>query len=74
VEDRALPHHILPESGWISFYLRAEGDVERALWLLRLSYLQKRMARSRREPHQMAALVADLDSLQPGAALRDLIA
>jgi hypothetical protein len=35
---RAEPHHVLPESGWISFYLREPGDVERAIELLRLSY------------------------------------
>lgn len=35
---RAQPHHILPESGWISFYLRQETDVEQAIALLRESY------------------------------------
>jgi predicted DNA-binding protein (MmcQ/YjbR family) len=34
----AEPHHILPETGWVSFYLRAEGDVERAIALLKRSY------------------------------------
>jgi predicted DNA-binding protein (MmcQ/YjbR family) len=34
----AEPHHILPETGWISFYLREEGDVERAINLLKRSY------------------------------------
>ena len=35
---RAEPHHILAESGWVSFYLRGPEDVERAIDLLRLSY------------------------------------
>jgi hypothetical protein len=35
---RAEPHHILPESGWVSFYLREAGDVEKAVSLLRESY------------------------------------
>ncbi len=35
---RAEPHHILPQTGWVSVYLRAPGDVERAVELLRLSY------------------------------------
>jgi predicted DNA-binding protein (MmcQ/YjbR family) len=35
---RALPHHILPETGWVSFYLRQESDVEQAIALLRESY------------------------------------
>lgn len=34
----AQPHHILPESGWISFYLKEEGDVQRAIDLLQRSY------------------------------------
>jgi len=35
---RAEPHHILPESGWVSFYLRQDGDVEKAIKLLRASF------------------------------------
>ncbi len=73
-EHLAEPHHILPESGWISFYMRTAGDLERALWLLRLSYLQKRINRSRKSPDERAALVAELDALESTAALRDLIA
>jgi hypothetical protein len=34
----AQPHHVLPDSGWVSFYLREPGDVERAIELLRRSY------------------------------------
>lgn len=35
---RAQPHHILPETGWVSFYLRQESDVEQAIALLKESY------------------------------------
>lgn len=35
---RAQPHHILPETGWISFYLQQETDVENVIALLRESY------------------------------------
>ena len=35
---RAEPHHILPESGWVSIYLRETSDVDQAIELLRLSY------------------------------------
>ena len=35
---RAEPHHVLPESGWISFYLREPADVERAIGLFRQSF------------------------------------
>ena len=34
----AEPHHILPDSGWVSFYLRKEGDIRRAIALLKRSY------------------------------------
>ena len=34
----AQPHHILPETGWVSFYLREEGDVQKAIDLLQRSY------------------------------------
>jgi Family of unknown function (DUF5519) len=34
----AEPHHILPESGWVSIFLRSEGDVERAIQLLHRSF------------------------------------
>jgi luciferase-like monooxygenase len=35
---RAQPHHILSDSGWISFYLRTEEDIQHAIELLQLSY------------------------------------
>jgi len=35
---RAEPHHVLPKSGWVSVYLRASTDVERAIELLRVSF------------------------------------
>lgn len=34
----AEPHHILPGTGWVSFYLREEEDVQKAIALLRRSY------------------------------------
>lgn len=35
---QAQAHHVLPDSGWVSFYLRAEEDVQPAVALLRRSY------------------------------------
>jgi hypothetical protein len=35
---KAQPHHILPDSGWISLYLRQPADVDRAIELFRLSF------------------------------------
>lgn len=33
-------HRWVPNSGWITFRMRHERDVARALWLMRLSYLR----------------------------------
>ncbi len=38
-EAKAEPHHILGDSGWITFYMHSEADVQNALWLFRLAYL-----------------------------------
>ena len=48
---RAEPHHILPETGWISFYLRQPADVSQAIALLHESYViaQKQKARQSSE-------------------------
>jgi Family of unknown function (DUF5519) len=37
-EGKAELHHLLPESGWISFYIRQPEDVERAIVLFKMSY------------------------------------
>jgi hypothetical protein len=34
----AEPHHVLPNSGWVSVFLRAEEDVPRAIRLLERSF------------------------------------
>jgi hypothetical protein len=34
----AEPHHILPESGWVSFYLKEAADVAQAIALLKRSF------------------------------------
>ena len=35
----AQPHHILPETGWVSLFINSDEDVERAIRLLRRSFL-----------------------------------
>jgi len=37
-EHKVKPHHILPKSGWISFYINSEKDVKEGVELLKLSY------------------------------------
>ncbi len=35
---RANPHHILPDTGWISFYIQEEDDIVKAIGLFREAY------------------------------------
>ena len=37
-EGRALPHHVLPQSGWVSYPIRDAGAVDGAVELFRLAY------------------------------------
>jgi hypothetical protein len=45
---RALPHHVLPDSGWVSRPIRSSGDADDVIELFRLSYERARVARARR--------------------------
>ena len=35
---RAEVHHVLPDTGWVSFPIRTEADADRAIELFRLNY------------------------------------
>jgi hypothetical protein len=35
---KAQLHHVLPQTGWVSYPIRGEEDVEGALELFRLNY------------------------------------
>jgi hypothetical protein len=45
---RAKPHHVMPESGWVSFWIEGEGDVPQVIELFRMSYERARAAAERR--------------------------
>jgi hypothetical protein len=45
-EGLADYHHLLKESGWITYFVRDENSLNHALWLMRLSYLQKTSRRN----------------------------
>ena len=47
-DGRALPHHVVPDSGWISKPIRGDSDVESVLELFRLSYERATAAAARR--------------------------
>jgi len=36
----AEQHRWVPDSGWITFHVRGEDDLQHAFWLMRLSYLR----------------------------------
>ncbi len=44
----AEQHHILPQSGWVSFYIHSKPDIELGISLLRRSYDLARAAREQR--------------------------
>ena len=35
---KAEPHHVLPDSGWVSFHIRSANDVATVIELFRLNY------------------------------------
>jgi luciferase-like monooxygenase len=37
-DGRAQPHHILPDTGWVSFRMQSAADVDEAIALFRLNY------------------------------------
>jgi hypothetical protein len=51
-EGRARPHHILPDSGWVSVPIRTPEDVDGAIDLFKLSYdnAQQAIAKRQRGP------------------------
>jgi hypothetical protein len=51
---RALPHHVLPESGWVSKPIGNEEDADEAVELFRLSYERAKVATRRSEDRQAA--------------------
>ena len=46
---RALPHHVLPETGWVSKPIESDDDVGEAIELFRLSYERARLTAMRRQ-------------------------
>lgn len=48
---KAQLHHILPETGWVSFYLRGSEDIPAVLELFRLNY-ERLTARQTRQAVQ----------------------
>jgi hypothetical protein len=51
-EGLAEEHRWVPNSGWITFHIRGGQDIERALWLMRLSYLRYAL-KTHRDPRRL---------------------
>lgn len=43
---RALPHHVLPNSGWVTFLINEEADITSLITLFRMQY--ERLSESRK--------------------------
>lgn len=50
-QGKAEPHHILPESGWISLFLRQPQNVDTAIELFQMSYDLAVAQQARRAAH-----------------------
>jgi hypothetical protein len=46
---RAEPHHVLPDSGWVTKPIRSDEDVDEVIELFRLSYERAQVAAKVRE-------------------------
>ena len=44
-EGRARPHHVLPDSGWITVSIRSPEEAEQAVELFRMAYERAQKAR-----------------------------
>jgi len=50
-ERRAVPHHIYPNSGWVSYYIHSDNDVISVVELFRRNYERlTRVWRSKPDP------------------------
>jgi predicted DNA-binding protein (MmcQ/YjbR family) len=54
---RASAHHVLSQSGWISFWIKSPADTDAAVALLRLSYtvISEQLERRKRQKAELSA-------------------
>lgn len=48
---KARPHHVLPQTGWVSYPIRGSEDVGGALELFRMNY-ERLTSREKKEPEE----------------------
>jgi len=72
-EGKAEPHHLLAETGWITFYIRTDADVQAAVDLFKLSYLfNASRGRSRAALHNALNLDEELTHLRLSEPLQSI--
>jgi len=62
----AEQHRWVPDSGWTTFHIHGDSDVEHAVWLMRLSYLRYAL-KSSTSPYEL--LESEAERLQFGSDL-----
>lgn len=72
-EERAEKHHVLPDSGWISYRIRADEDVDGALWLLRVAYLYHVVTMRKRDEEPPVGDAVDIDAALAELDMSDAI-
>jgi Family of unknown function (DUF5519) len=68
-DGRALPHHVLSDTGWVSVPLRSAGDVPAALELFRMNYDRVTSATHRRASADASAAGASTASSTSTASI-----
>ena len=65
-DGRASPHHILPDTGWVSYYIRSAADLAGAIALFRLNYdrLTSRIAGTSADQSDPAGLEDEYDKVE----------
>jgi hypothetical protein len=66
----AEQHRWVPDSGWITFHVFGEDDIQQALWLMRLSYLRYALKAA---PDPRKLLEQESAQLRLGPRFRDLL-
>ncbi len=69
-ENLAESHRWVPDSGWATFFVRNDKDLQHAVWLMRLSYFRYAL-KTAADPHGLFAEASQ--ELQLTAPLRVLL-
>jgi hypothetical protein len=73
-EGLAEEHHWVPNSGWITFRVRSEKDLQHAVWLMRLSYFRY-VLKTAADPQELfAELSRELGLTAPFSSLLEQFA